>query len=370
MLPFLAIVFVASLTAAPRPAVAQAPAAPAPPASAPDHHHDMSTMPGHDMSQHDKPARKDATGAHDAAHMKSALGPYPMSREGSGTSWQPDATPDDGHPRDGRRLVADGAWLRQPHLRQADRPARQRQGLQPEHADADGSTPGRRRARSACARCFRSTRRRQERLSAAVPDRRDGRWRNASGRPAAPARPVHGARDFLQRAARGGRDRPSCTSACRASRRSVRRRSCIASRACAIPEAPLTHHWLDSTHITFGVATLGVSQGPFSSKVPGSTAGSPTSTAGTSRRAGSTPGRRGFRTTPARAVDAGELRRPEEPRAAGARGPGQALDRVDHLSGENGRRPVGDDARLRPQQEVGTRARRRRSLAGCSNRPM
>lgn len=29
------------------------------------------------------------------------------------------------------------------------------------------------------------------------------------------------------------------------------------------PEAPLTHHWLDSTHITFGVATLGVSQGPW-----------------------------------------------------------------------------------------------------------
>jgi hypothetical protein len=28
------------------------------------------------------------------------------------------------------------------------------------------------------------------------------------------------------------------------------------------PEAPLTHHWLDSTHITFGVATVGVSKGP------------------------------------------------------------------------------------------------------------
>src|SRR5262249_34043688 len=26
-----------------------------------------------------------------------------------------------------------------------------------------------------------------------------------------------------------------------------------------LPEAPLTHHWLDSTHITFGVATAGVS---------------------------------------------------------------------------------------------------------------
>ena len=29
------------------------------------------------------------------------------------------------------------------------------------------------------------------------------------------------------------------------------------------PEAPLTHHWFDSTHITFGVATLGAIQGPF-----------------------------------------------------------------------------------------------------------
>ena len=25
-----------------------------------------------------------------------------------------------------------------------------------------------------------------------------------------------------------------------------------------LPEAPITHHWLDATHITFGVATLGV----------------------------------------------------------------------------------------------------------------
>jgi hypothetical protein len=25
-----------------------------------------------------------------------------------------------------------------------------------------------------------------------------------------------------------------------------------------IPEAPITHHWLDSTHITFGVLTAGV----------------------------------------------------------------------------------------------------------------
>ncbi|TAM42088.1 hypothetical protein EPN54_01340, partial [bacterium] len=34
------------------------------------------------------------------------------------------------------------------------------------------------------------------------------------------------------------------------------------------PEAPLGHHWLDSTHITFGVATLGYIFGPF--KIDGS----------------------------------------------------------------------------------------------------
>ena len=30
-----------------------------------------------------------------------------------------------------------------------------------------------------------------------------------------------------------------------------------------IPEAPLTHHWLDSTHITFGVVTAGYTRGPW-----------------------------------------------------------------------------------------------------------
>ena len=29
------------------------------------------------------------------------------------------------------------------------------------------------------------------------------------------------------------------------------------------PEAPITHHWIDSTHITMGVVTVGVSQGPW-----------------------------------------------------------------------------------------------------------
>jgi hypothetical protein len=34
-----------------------------------------------------------------------------------------------------------------------------------------------------------------------------------------------------------------------------------------IPEAPLTHHWLDSTHITFGVVTLGVRRGDWTFEV-------------------------------------------------------------------------------------------------------
>ena len=41
---------------------------------------------GHDMSaMNSMPAREH--------EMKSVLGPYSMTRDGSGTSWQPDATP-------------------------------------------------------------------------------------------------------------------------------------------------------------------------------------------------------------------------------------------------------------------------------------
>jgi len=36
-----------------------------------------------------------------------------------------------------------------------------------------------------------------------------------------------------------------------------------------IPEAPLTHHWLDSTHITFGVATLGATLGAWKLEASG-----------------------------------------------------------------------------------------------------
>jgi hypothetical protein len=35
----------------------------------------------------------------------------------------------------------------------------------------------------------------------------------------------------------------------------------------ANPEAPIDHHWLDSTHIAFGVATVGLTRGPFKLEV-------------------------------------------------------------------------------------------------------
>jgi hypothetical protein len=56
--------------------------------------HDMSQMPGHDMS---------AMPGHDMSAMAGALGPYRMTREASGTAWQPDASTHEGlHVMDGR----------------------------------------------------------------------------------------------------------------------------------------------------------------------------------------------------------------------------------------------------------------------------
>ena len=55
-----------------------------------------------------------------------------------------------------------------------------------------------------------------------------------------------------------------------------------------IPEAPISHHWLDSTHITMGVVTLGVQQGAWKFEVSRFNGREPTNTAGTSKRVRST----------------------------------------------------------------------------------
>jgi len=93
------------------PAPAPEPASQEPPAADPHAGHDMSAMPdtaapapepapqeppsadphaGHDMSA--MPAEQDASTLGHATHMSGALGPYPMNREASGTAWQPDSS--------------------------------------------------------------------------------------------------------------------------------------------------------------------------------------------------------------------------------------------------------------------------------------
>ena len=47
--------------------------------------HDMGAMAGHDMAGMDHAGMD-----HADAPMTGALGPYPMTREASGTSWQPE----------------------------------------------------------------------------------------------------------------------------------------------------------------------------------------------------------------------------------------------------------------------------------------
>ena len=67
--------------------------------------------------------------------------------------------------------------------------------------------------------------------------------------------------------------------------------------AMAEPLAVIGHHWQDATHISHGVATLGVFTATPSSRARGSTGASPTRPAGTSTCAASTRGRDGSRST-------------------------------------------------------------------------
>ena len=249
--------------AAPSFAFAQPADAPSPgaAASAPD------PMAGHDMSTHGHDrSTSDGQGSPSTAHtghdpeMKSALGPYSMRRDGSGTSWQPDATP-----MQGVHLAA-GDWAAMAHgfvnvvhdeqtgprgdtkgfsqsmaMLMANRRAgpgtlglRAMVSLDPTMGKsgyplvfqtgetADGATPLVDRQHPHDFFMELST-------TYSIPFGDDGAAFAYFGLPGEPAL---GPPAFMHRFS-GMRN----------------------------PEAPLTHHWLDSTHITFGVATLGVSRG-------------------------------------------------------------------------------------------------------------
>jgi hypothetical protein len=235
------------------PASGAAPSAPA---------HDMSSMPGHDMSSmqgHDMSAMKGMTMAEH--EMKSALGPYSMSREGSGTSWQPDATPMTGlHVTEGDWSVMAHGFVNAVYDKQTG-PRGDKKAFTESMAMLMGNRPvgpgtlGLRAmvsldptmGKSGYPLLFETGETADGRMP--LVDRQhphdlfmelstsyslklgdDGATFAYFGLPGEPAL---GPSAFMHRFS-----------------------------AMRNPEAPLTHHWLDSTHITYGVATLGASKGP------------------------------------------------------------------------------------------------------------
>ena len=132
-----------------------------------------------------------------------------------------------------------------------------------EHADGDGQPAGRRRERSACAPCSRSIRRMgKSGYPLLLPDRRDAptarpRWSTASIRTTSswssrPPTATASAGDGSVFVYVGLPGEPALGPPAFMHRFSGMRN----------PEAPISHHWLDSTHITFGVVTLGVEPRP------------------------------------------------------------------------------------------------------------
>jgi hypothetical protein len=216
-------------------------------------------MPGMDMSHMDM-SRMNMPGM-DMAGMPSALGPYAMTRDASGTSWQPDASAHDGlhlmtsgwsvmahalfngvydsqsGPRGGDKAFVSGmAMVMASHSLPADNTLQLRAMLSPDPfmgpsgyplllatgETADGKTPlvDRQHPHD----LFME-------LSAALSHRLDGE-RSLFLYAGLPGEPAIGPPAFMHRLS-----------------------------AMDSPEAPITHHWLDSTHITYGVVTAGYVQG-------------------------------------------------------------------------------------------------------------
>lgn len=257
-------------TACPTAALAQTmpgmsmPATPAPtqqPASDPHAGHDMPNhdMPNHDMPSHDMAAMPGMD--HDdmgSMTMPAAFGPYAMTREASGTAWQPDASPMQGVMRmtGGWSLmgqaILNGVYDRQSGPRGADKAfvsgmvmgmaTRQltardtvafRVMLAPDPLMGPRGYPLLLAAgETADGRTQLIDRQHPHdlfmELSASY-SRRLGDRASAFIYAGLPGEPAFGPGSFMHRL------------------------SIIDS-----PEAPITHHWFDSTHITFGVVTVGV----------------------------------------------------------------------------------------------------------------
>jgi hypothetical protein len=207
-------------------------------------HHDMENMPGMDMPDTTMP-------------MLGALGPYAMSREGSGTSWQPEAAPASGI------MLPVGDWMVMAH------------GLINAIYDNQGGPRGADKA-------FSSS------MGMVMADRPLGDDGMLGLRAMLSLDPLMGANGYPLLFATGetangreplvDRQHPHdlfMELSASYSRRLSDQASVFVyaglpgepalgpatfmhrTSAADIPEAPIAHHWLDSTHITYGVVTLG-----------------------------------------------------------------------------------------------------------------
>jgi hypothetical protein len=249
------ILFVAALLAnAPVPAFAQAsPGSETPPPAADPHAgHDMSAMEG-------MPGMDD--GDHGMGSVTAAFGPYSMSREASGTSWQPDVSPHSGvhimagdwtlmghamlnlvydnqsGPRGDETVFGSGMVMGMATGRLSDRDTVQfRAMLSPDPLQGKRGYPILLAAGETADGVTGLVDRQHPHdlfmeLSASY-SRKIGDNASAFVYIGLPGEPAFGPPAFMHRL------------------------SIMDS-----PEAPITHHWMDSTHITYGVATAGVTIG-------------------------------------------------------------------------------------------------------------
>ena len=250
------------LLACPRPAPADAtPAAPDTSAAHAGMHHDHSMM-MHDHSMMDMPDHASMHHEHGGMSMTGAYGPYPMSREASGTAWQPDAAPHRGlhamrgpwmlmlhgmadlvADRQGGPRGADAIFSASMLMGMARRPLgpgtlgfRAMMSAEPWTIPTDGYPLLLQTGETADGRTPLVDRQHPHdlfmELSGSYSVQAGDRSLFVYG--GLPGEPALGPPAFMHRFA-----------------------------GAMIPAAPIAHHWLDSSHITFGVLTAGAVAGGF-----------------------------------------------------------------------------------------------------------
>ena len=220
-----------------------------------DHQHAMSGDKGKHAGSHD--ASHTGAGHGDQHQMHGFLGPYPIQREGSGTSWLPDATPHfgvhatygdwqtmyhalfnlvydhQGGPRGGDKTFVNGMFMGMAQRPLGDGTFGLRAMLAPDpFMGANGYPLLLATGETADGRTHLIDRQHPHDLFMELATTYSYAFNKNSSvyvYAGLPGEPALGPSTFMHRTS--GMD---------------------------IPEAPITHHWLDSTHITFGVVTAGV----------------------------------------------------------------------------------------------------------------